>query len=102
VRAYADPRAIHASCEDYRAAGGIDLEHDRADRARKLTMPVLALWGSQGVVGKMFDCLGDWQDVAENVTGRALRCGHFVPEEAAGPTLAEIRRFLRRHPLRAA
>lgn len=102
VRAYADPRAIHASCEDYRAAGGIDLEHDRADRARKLAMPVLALWGSQGVVGKMFDCLGDWQAVAENVTGRALRCGHFVPEEAPTQTLAEIRRFLRRHPLGAA
>ena len=28
-----DPAAIHASCEDYRAAGTIDLEHDRADRA---------------------------------------------------------------------
>src|SRR5258708_23496887 len=30
------PGTIHASCEDYRAAAGIDLEHDRADRdARK-------------------------------------------------------------------
>ena len=30
------PRTIHASCEDYRASAGIDLEHDRADLARKL------------------------------------------------------------------
>jgi haloacetate dehalogenase len=102
VRAFADARAVHASCEDYRAAGGIDLEHDRADRARRLAMPLLVLWGSRGVVGKMFDCLADWQEAAANVTGRALRCGHFVPEEAPAQTLAEIRRFLRRHPLGAA
>ena len=57
VRAFADPRAIHASCEDYRAAGTIDLEHDRADRGRKIDTPVLALWGARAVVGKMFDCL---------------------------------------------
>src|SRR4051794_19540432 len=46
VRCFSDPRVIHASCEDYRAAGTIDLEHDRADRGRKLPMPVQALWGS--------------------------------------------------------
>lgn len=101
VRCFADPAAIHASCEDYRAAGTIDLEHDRADRAagRKLTMPLLALWGSEGVVGNMFDCLADWREVAEDVSGRALPCGHFVPEEAPEETLAELRAFLRRHPL---
>jgi haloacetate dehalogenase len=102
VRAFANPRAIHASCEDYRAAGGIDLEHDRADRGRKLAMPLLALWGAQGVVAKMFDCLADWREVADDVTGRALPCGHFVPEEAPRQTLAELRRWLRQHPLEAA
>jgi haloacetate dehalogenase len=99
VRCFKDPRAIHASCEDYRAAGTIDLVHDRRDRDKKLTMPVLALWGSQGVVARLFDCLADWRDVAENVTGRALTCGHFIPEQAAPQTLKEIERFLRQHPL---
>lgn len=101
VRCYADPAAIHASCEDYRAAGSIDLEHDRADRAagRKLTMPLLALWGAEAVVGTMFNCLEDWQQVAENVTGRAMPSGHFVPEEAPRETLAEIEKFLRAHPM---
>ncbi|HEX4853700.1 alpha/beta hydrolase [Arenimonas sp.] len=101
VRCFADPAAIHASCEDYRAAGTIDLEHDRADRAagRKLPMPVLALWGSEGVVARLFDCLADWREVAADVSGRALPCGHFVPEEAPAETLAEITAFLRRHPL---
>lgn len=104
VRCYADPKAIHASCEDYRAAGTIDLVHDRADRDRghKLQMPMLALWGRQGVVGRMFDCLADWREVAEHVTGRALPCGHFIPEEAAPQALREITRFLRQHPLGAA
>lgn len=104
VRCFDDPAAIHASCEDYRAAGTIDLEHDRADRAagRKLQMPVLALWGEQAVVGTMFDCLADWQDVAVNVVGRAMPCGHFIPEEAPQQALAEIERFLQSHPLERA
>jgi haloacetate dehalogenase len=47
----------------------------------------------------MFDCLEDWREVAENVSGRAIDCGHFIPEEAPAKTLAEIRRFLRSHPM---
>jgi haloacetate dehalogenase len=100
VRCFRDPRTIHATCEDYRAAATIDLVHDRADRRRKLRMPVLALWGKEGVVERMFDCLEDWREVAANVSGRALPCGHFVPEEAPAATLAEIRRFLDRHERR--
>ena len=99
VRCFAVPEAIHASCEDYRAAGTIDLEHDRADRGRKLTMPVLALWGSRAVVGTLFDCLADWREVAEDVSGRAIECGHFLPEEAPEETRDAIERFLARHPL---
>src|SRR6185369_8057338 len=30
-RCFADPATIHATCEDYRAAASIDLEHDAAD-----------------------------------------------------------------------
>jgi len=97
VRAFADPRAIHASCEDYRAAGTIDLEHDRADRGRKINTPVLALWGARAVVGKLFDCLADWREVTNRVTGRAIDCGHFLPEEAPLETLAEIERFISSH-----
>ena len=100
VRCFGDPAAIHASCEDYRAAGSIDLEHDRADRGRKLQMPVLALWGAQGVIASMFDCPADWREVAADVEGHALDCGHFVPEEAPEATLAQIEQFLLRHPMR--
>ena len=87
---------IHASCEDYRASAGIDLEHDRADATTKLAMPVLAIWGTRGVVGKMFDALADWRAVEHDVTGVALDSGHFVPEERPVEVVAAIRAFLAR------
>ena len=91
-----DTRGIHASCEDYRAAAGIDLVHDRKDLRKKLRMPVLALWARHSPVGTMFDCLADWREVARDVRGRALNCGHFLPEEKPGEVLRELRRFLAR------
>ncbi len=99
VKAFKDPKAVHASCEDYRAAGTIDLVHDRRDLHKKLKMPVHALWGKKGVVHRLFNCLEDWREVAEHVSGGPVNCGHFIPEEAPAKTLAEIRRFIRQHPI---
>jgi len=94
VRAFKDPRTIHATCEDYRAAATIDLVHDQRDLRRKIRMPVLALWGKHGVIEALFDCLADWREVAADVRGRALACGHFIPEEKPKELLRELRRFL--------
>jgi haloacetate dehalogenase len=96
VRAFQDPRTVHATCEDYRASASIDLVHDRADRRRKLEMPLLALWGREGTVAACFDPLADWQKVARDVTGRALDCGHFIPEERPRELLRELRALFRR------
>jgi len=93
VRAFKDPRTIHATCEDYRAAATIDLMHDQKDLAKKIRMPLLALWGRQGVIEALFDCLEDWREVATDVRGRALACGHFIPEEKPQELVAELRRF---------
>ena len=95
VRAFKDPRTIHATCEDYRAAATIDLVHDRKDFRKKLQMPVLALWGKHGVIEALFNCLSDWREVASDVRGRALPCGHFIPEEKPKELLVELRRFLK-------
>jgi haloacetate dehalogenase len=92
-RAFRDPRTIHSTCEDYRAAATIDLVHDQRERS-KLAMPVLALWGKHGVIEALFDCLADWREVALDVRGRALACGHFIPEEKPRELLAELRKFL--------
>jgi haloacetate dehalogenase len=94
LRAFSDPRTIHATCEDYRAAATIDLVHDQKDPG-KLKMPLLALWGRQGVIEALFDCLADWREVAADVRGRALPCGHFIPEEKPKELIAQLRRFLR-------
>ncbi len=92
-RAFRDPRTIHSTCEDYRAAATIDLVHDQQDRA-KIRMPLLALWGKQGVIEALFDCLADWREVAADVRGRALACGHFIAEEKPRELLRELRPFL--------
>ena len=51
--------AAHGVCEDYRASAGIDLEHDQEDldAGRKLDIPLLVLWGEQGIVHKCFNPL---------------------------------------------
>jgi len=94
TRCFRDPRTIHATCEDYRAAATIDLVHDKQDRKKRLRMPLLALWAKHGVVEVLFDCLRDWREVAEDVRGKALNCGHFLPEEKPREVLSELRRFL--------
>jgi haloacetate dehalogenase len=88
-------QAIHASCEDYRAAAGIDLEHDRADveAGRRLGCPLLALWGAHGVVERCFKPLEDWARVATDVRGRALPAGHYLPEEVPDLVAAEFESF---------
>lgn len=94
--ALADPDHVHALCEDYRAAATIDLDHDRADReaGRRIAVPLRILWGRHGVVERHFQPLPLWSAIAEDVTGRALDCGHYLPEEAPDDVLAEILDFI--------
>jgi haloacetate dehalogenase len=91
------PGTVRGICEDYRASATIDLDHDRADIAagRKLTVPLLALWGAHGVVEKCFKPLDEWRKVASDVQGRALPCGHYIPEEAPDLLLTELITFLK-------
>ncbi|MGO4852173.1 alpha/beta fold hydrolase [Phaeovulum sp. W22_SRMD_FR3] len=93
LRCYRDPATRHAICEDYRAAAGIDLEHDAADAGARIAAPVLALWGAQGTVGQLYDVLATWREKAETVSGRAIDCGHTLQEERPEAVLAEFRRF---------
>ena len=93
-RCFRDPRTIHASCEDYRATATIDLEHDGADRDRKVGCPLLALWGERGVVERLYDVLGVWRGYASDVRGRALPCGHYLAEERPEETAEELVTFL--------
>jgi haloacetate dehalogenase len=96
LRCARDPACIHAMCEDYRAAAGIDLLHDRADRdaGRRIGCPTRVLWGRHGVIGECFDPIAEWQRVALSVSGLALDCGHYIAEEAPQALAAEIIEFM--------
>ncbi|WP_439154387.1 alpha/beta fold hydrolase [Yoonia sp.] len=89
---FADPAAIHGACEDYRAAASIDIAHDDADTS-KLRMPLLALWGRDGVIAAQFDCLALWQERAVDVRGWALPGGHYLAEECPELVIAAWRSF---------
>ena len=93
-RCFRDPLTIGGTCADYRAAATIDLEHDRQDLDRKITCPVLVLWGNQGLMERKYDVLELWRDRALDVRGYSLPCGHFLPEEAPEATYGYIRSFL--------
>ena len=95
-RCFGDPATIHASCEDYRAAASIDLAHDDADRdeGRKVTCPLLALWGDRGAMGRLYDVANVWREYARDVRGGPIDAGHFLAEERPEETARELANFL--------
>lgn len=94
LRCFANPGTLHAMCEDYRAAATIDLEHDKADLDKKVRCPVLALWGSQGAMGALYDVAATWRERASEVHGKALSGGHYLPEQSADELHAALAPFL--------
>ncbi|SDZ42513.1 Pimeloyl-ACP methyl ester carboxylesterase [Saccharopolyspora shandongensis] len=96
AEAYAQPGALRASFDDYRAARHEDLEADEADAAagRRLTMPVHVAWGAEGLVGSL-PVLDLWRDYATRLEGAQIAsCGHFPAEEQPDVLVARIRAFL--------
>lgn len=93
LRCFRNPAAIHASCEDYRAAATIDLSHDGEDGGRKVACPLLALWGEHGAVHRCFDVLALWRERAEDVRGRALPGGHYLAEQLPDEVAEELAGF---------
>ena len=92
-----DPEMIAGMCEDYRAAAGIDLEHDRISRAagRRVDCPMLVLWGAKGKIGGWYDPVALWRDYANGpVRGHAVDSGHYLAEEAPDEVLAAVAPFL--------
>ena len=89
--------AVPSIVADYRASAGVDVEHDRADRAagRQLRMPVTVLqqdWGA--ALG--FDAAGIWRAWAPDLEHRTVSCGHFMAEEAPAEVVKALRGLLAR------
>jgi len=100
VAALRDPARVHAICEEYRAAAGIDREHDAEDRAngRRIQCPLLALWSETGALENWYSAEGGplalWRRWADDARGHRVPGGHFFPEEHAATTAAALREFL--------
>lgn len=94
LRNFTNPETLHAICEEYRAAVALDYQHDETDRGRRrIACPLLALWSKDGAVQHWYDALAVWREWADDVRGRALDCGHFLPEEAPDETYAALHAF---------
>jgi haloacetate dehalogenase len=52
LRCFKNPETVRATCDGYRAGASIDLVRDRADRGRKLTMPLPFVVGPAQLAGQ--------------------------------------------------
>jgi haloacetate dehalogenase len=89
--------AVPSIVADYRASAGIDLEHDRADRAagHRLAMPVSVVqqdWGA--ALG--YEAAGLWGAWAPDLVHQTLDAGHFMAEEAPEQITEVLRELLKR------
>ncbi len=93
------PEHVHAICEEYRAAAGIDRQHDEVDRktGRKIRCPTLVLWSATGALGTWYEKEGGplqlWRQWADDVQGNPVDGGHFFPEEQPSETAAKLKAF---------
>jgi len=93
----ASREAVPSIVADYRASAGVDVEHDRADRAagNQLRMPVTVLqqdWGA--ALG--FDAAAIWRAWAPDLVHQTVTSGHFMAEEAPAEIVKALRELLTR------
>ncbi|MFG1794550.1 alpha/beta fold hydrolase [Nocardia sp. NPDC049149] len=94
---HASAAAVPSIVADFRASAGIDLEHDKADRAagNQFRMPVTVLqqdWGA--VLG--FDAESRWRAWAPDLKHHTVSCGHFMAEESPATVTDAVRALLAR------
>ena len=100
VRVLGEPEAVHAMCEDYKAAASVDIDEAREDIARRryIKSPLRVLWGKHGVIEECFDAVKEWREVAEHgldVGGGSVDCGHYIPEESPNAVVMNIKEFFK-------
>jgi haloacetate dehalogenase len=97
---FRDPSRVHAMCEDYRAGAYADFEIDKADHeaGKKITVPMLALWGDAGIATAAATPLDTWKNWATNVAGSPVDSGHFLTEENPDATARLLRDFFSAAP----
>jgi haloacetate dehalogenase len=89
--------AVTSIVADYRASAGVDVEHDKDDRAagKRLAMPVAVLqqdWGA--AMG--FDAAALWRAWAPDLHHSTVASGHFMAEEAPADVVKTLQTLLAR------
>lgn len=95
--AISSPDRIHATCEDYRAGWSTDRINDEKDwdAQNKITCPLLAIWGTQGIPSETTGPLAVWKRWATDVRGSPVDCGHYLCEEAPDATAQALIEFFK-------
>ena len=98
LRCFNNTETIRSTCLDYRS-GEQDILHDQLDLKNKLKCPVLVLWAGNmqkrkgWQTGNVLNMIDVWKERAENVIGRSIDSGHFLPEESPDDVLIELVNF---------
>ena len=98
LRCFNNTETIRSTCLDYRSVKQ-DIFHDQLDLKNKLKCPVLVLWAGNmqkrkgWQTGNVLNMIDVWKERAENVIGRSIDSGHFLPEESPDDVLIELVNF---------
>ena len=79
--AWRDPAMIAGSTNDYRAAVSVDYQLDTADPDIALDCPALVLYGTDGVMARLFDVPATWKDRLKHMTAKPMPGGHFFVDQ---------------------
>jgi pimeloyl-ACP methyl ester carboxylesterase len=96
VRQYAAPGAMRAGFAWYRANFDVDgLAQAKVRAGKRLTMPVLALGGSEGVGDALRATVATIGDRVQGgmISGATAGCGHFLPEECPDELTEAVLKF---------
>ena len=90
-------KTITGSCNDYRATATCDLEMDTADKDKKVTQPLLLVWGARGQSEERSEAFVNvWRDYADNIVDTdPLQCGHYIQEEVPDQIYDHFTKFFR-------
>jgi len=101
TRQYSAPGAMRAGFAWYRANFDAEgLAQAKARAAKRLTMPVLALGGSEGVGDALRATVATIGDRVQGgpITGSISGCGHFLPEECPDELTEAVLKFWQSTP----
>ncbi|MGH1356765.1 MAG: alpha/beta fold hydrolase [Thalassovita sp.] len=89
-----NPETIRGMCNDYRAALEVDFDLDTADLDRKVSCPVLVLYGAAGAMAQAFDMSAVWAPRCRSIQVAGIPGGHFFPDTAPAETTRAVMRFI--------